>query len=273
MPDVDIERFHSFEHEGWQRASGYYARSLGGLTSQAIPAMLDTIVITKGSRVLDLCAGPGYGAAAAARRGAGSVGVDFSAEMVAAAKRLHPSLEFREADVEELPFADESFDAAIMNFGLLHLPRPERALAEAFRVLRPRGGFAFTVWSDPGPATGMGIVMGAVLAHGRIDVDLPPAPDSFRFSDPKESLNTLASVGFDSPVAREVPLLWRLAGADDLFEGVIEGSVRMAGLLRAQTPEAREAIKVELRNACKARQTPDGFEIPMPCMLVYATKP
>src|SRR5205809_6238429 len=58
---------------------------------------------------------------------------------------LSPEIEFREGDAEALPFPEASFDAVVMNFGMLHLAHPERAVAEAFRVLSAGGRFAFTV--------------------------------------------------------------------------------------------------------------------------------
>src|ERR671921_77616 len=55
------------------------------------------------------------------------------------------------ADVEELPFADGRFDAVLSVFGLVFAPRPEVAIAEAFRVTRSGGTVAFTSWT-PGSA-------------------------------------------------------------------------------------------------------------------------
>jgi SAM-dependent methyltransferase len=68
--------------------------------------------------------------------------VDFSPGMVEAAERaLGDRAEYRVADVQELPFADESFDGAIANHMLYHVPERRRALAELARVLRPGGRF------------------------------------------------------------------------------------------------------------------------------------
>src|SRR2546422_34553 len=76
-------------------------------------------------------------------------GLDFSPAMIGLARARHPQIEFREGDAETLPFDAASFDASVMNFGMLHLARPDRAIAEAHRVLRPGGRFAFTVWGAP----------------------------------------------------------------------------------------------------------------------------
>ena len=74
--------------------------------------------------------------------------------MIAAARARNPDIEFREGDAEQLPLSDDSFDAAVMNFGILHLARPDQALVQACRVLRAGGRFAFTVWAKPEDAVG-----------------------------------------------------------------------------------------------------------------------
>src|SRR5204863_7567523 len=109
---------------------------------------------------------------------------DFSSAMIAAAARRHHDIVFREGDAEALPFDGDTFDAVVMNFGLLHLARPAKAIAEAARVLRPGGRYAFTVWAGPDQAVGFGMVLKAIEQFGRLDVDLPEGPAFFRFSNP-----------------------------------------------------------------------------------------
>src|SRR5207247_2111000 len=84
---------------------------------------VDVVRARAGVRLLDVACGPGFITAAAAARGADPIGLDFSPAMIALARRLHPSIAFRDGDAEALPFDDRSFDAVVMNFGLLHLAR------------------------------------------------------------------------------------------------------------------------------------------------------
>jgi ubiquinone/menaquinone biosynthesis C-methylase UbiE len=228
--------------------------------------------VREGLRVLDVATGPGYAAAAAARRGANVVGLDFSAAMVAEARRKHPTLDFREGDAEELPFADDSFDAVVMNFGLLHVPRPERAVREAHRVLRPRGRFGFTVWAPPEQAIGLGLVLRAIQRHGDMSVPLPPGPPFFRFSDSGECRRVLQDAGFESPHVNLVPQVWRLRSPEVLFEIMLCSTVRTAALLGAQAPHALDAIRDELRDATAAFRNGDAIELPMPSVLASAKK-
>ena len=154
-----MQTFHSFEQSGWQRAAAQYGDAFGGLTSQTIPRLLAAANVSSGTRLLDVASGPGYVAAAAAAVGASAIGVDFSSEMVRLAARRYPGIRFQEGDAEALAFPDESFDAVTINFGVLHLARPDAALAEARRVLVPGGRCAFTVWATPEVSVGFGIVL------------------------------------------------------------------------------------------------------------------
>src|ERR1700754_2721251 len=129
--------FKEFEHDAWQNAVDHYDTSFSRLTQQVIPAMLDVLDVKPGMSVLDVACGPGYLAAAAHQLGAKARGVDFSAMMVARALAFHPDIPFDEGDAESLEgYADNSFDAVAMNFGILHLDRPENALKAMHRILK-----------------------------------------------------------------------------------------------------------------------------------------
>jgi SAM-dependent methyltransferase len=270
---VDAAAFHEFERAGWESIPGAYQDAFGTLTTQAIAPLLDAARVGPGVHVLDVATGPGYVAAAAAGRGARVVAIDFSSAMLAEARRHSPAIDFREGDAEALPFPDQSFDAVVMNFGLLHLARPDQALGEAHRVLRHGGRLAFTVWARPDEAVAFGIVLRAIERHGRFDVPLPPGPPFFRFSDPAEGRRVLGRLGFESPSVVMVPQVWRLASLDALFPFMRDGTVRTAGLLRAQTPPAQEAIRDAVREAVRPYARGGGVDLPMPAALASATKP
>jgi SAM-dependent methyltransferase len=259
--------FHEFEQEGWERAADHYGDAFGSLTSQTIPALLRAAGVGAGTRLLDVASGPGYVAAAAAGEGASVVGVDFSAEMVALAARRYPALEFLDGDAEALPFPDGAFDAVAINFGVLHLERPDTALAEARRVLTPGGRCAFTVWAAPDISAGFGIVLKAIEAHGRMDVPLPSGPPFFRFSDAAESTRSMQAAGFSDVRVETVPLLWKLPSGEALCDAFLQGAVRTAALLRAQSPSAMANIRQAIREAAESYRNTDVVELPMAAVL------
>ncbi len=273
MNDPDPHSFRDFEHSGWQAIPEPYHQAFGELTAQSIEPLLDAAGVKKGTKVIDIATGPGYAAAAAERRGATVIGVDFSSAMVVEARRRNPEIEFREGDAEELPLGDALFDAAVMNFGILHLARPDQALAEACRVLRPGGRFAFTAWAKPEEAIGFGIVLGAIKKHGDLTVSLPEGPPFFRFSEPDECSRSLRAAGFESAKVIKILQTWRLPTVDSLFEFMKESTVRTAGLLRAQKPEALENIRRAMRDELTRYQKRDAVELPMPAILALGTKP
>jgi SAM-dependent methyltransferase len=272
---ADANAFRDFEHAGWQSIPDRYDDAFARLTPQAAGPLLDAAGVARDTRVLDVATGPGYVAAAAAARGARVVAVDFSPAMVARARLRFANdvIAFREADAENLPFEGERFDAVVMNFGLLHLARPERALEEAHRVLRSGGRFAFTVWAPPDAAVGFGIVLRAVAEHGTLAVPLPPGPPFFRFSDPHECARVLRAAGFVDDRTATVAQHWRLHAADELFAIMQGGTVRTAGLLRSQAAAAQAAIRDAMREAVARYRAGDGFVLPMPAVLAAAAKP
>ncbi len=143
MSILDPAKFREFEHAGWENIPASYHEAFGGLTVQAIEPLLNAAGVKRRVSFLDIATGPGYVAAAAAKRGATVLGVDFSPGMVVQARQLHPGIDFRDGDAEQLPLGNGLFDAAAMNFGILHLGRPEKALIEAHRVLRAAGASRF----------------------------------------------------------------------------------------------------------------------------------
>ncbi len=272
-PSEDARAFKDFQRAGWQRAAAGYHDYFGALTRQSVAALLDGVGAEPRVRLLDMASGPGYAAGAAAARGARATGLDFSSEQVAAARRHYPAATFQEGDAENLPFAEAGFEAVVSNFGMLHFAEPERAMAEAYRVLRGGGRFGFTVWSAPEQAIGFGIVLKAVESHGDMDAALPPGPSFFRFSEAAECRRCLTHAGFGDIEVAEVPMTWTLPSAAALVRAAYEGTVRTLALLEAQRPDARAAIDAAMAEAAQAYATPHGaLEIPMSAVLATAKK-
>lgn len=100
--------------------------------------------IDQSSRILDVGCGTGHYIAEYRRRGFDVVGVDGSSEMLEHARQKNPGAELRLADVDALPFPDQSFNCVICIEVLRYLPDPSRCILEMARVLKPGGICLFT---------------------------------------------------------------------------------------------------------------------------------
>lgn len=111
--------------------------------------LVEALAVQPGERVLDLAAGTGSSTVPFHRAGATAVACDFSLGMLQVGKRRHPELTFIAGDGMNLPFADDSFDAVTISFGLRNIAEPATGLAELLRVTRPGGRLAVMEFSDP----------------------------------------------------------------------------------------------------------------------------
>jgi len=112
-------------------------------------AVVNAVAPRPGERILDLAAGTGTSSAPMAARGASVVPCDFSLGMLRVGRRREPGLPFVAGDALRLPFADDSFDAVTISFGLRNTVEPVAALAEMARVTRPGGRLVVCEFSHP----------------------------------------------------------------------------------------------------------------------------
>jgi SAM-dependent methyltransferase len=123
---------------------------LENVTATAAPRLVRFAGITPGAKVLDVACGTGVVALSAARLGAKVTGVDLTPELIARAKEngalMKLEVSWHEGDVEALPVPDASFDFVVSQFGHMFAPRPEVALKEMLRALKPGGTIAFATW-------------------------------------------------------------------------------------------------------------------------------
>ena len=135
-------------------SSGDYA--VVGTTLQLVgESLCEAMDLRAGCRVLDVAAGNGNVTLAAARRWCEVTSTDYVPALLqrgrerAAAEGLH-WIDFREADVEALPFDDGAFDAVVSTFGCMFAPNPKRVAAELLRACRPGGQIGLANWTPEG---------------------------------------------------------------------------------------------------------------------------
>lgn len=270
---ADAPSFKELERQGWGAKADDYDTFAGQITVGAVAPLLDAAGVRAGMRALDVACGPGYVAGSANARGAHAIGVDFAANMIAEARRRYPGVEFSEGDAENLAFDAASFDAVVCAFGILHFADPDKAIAEAYRVLRPDGRYAFTVWMGPDRHDLFAIVLRALETHGNMQVSLPPAPPIFRFSDPAECRRALTQAGFMDTSVSELALGWRAPSVDTILNCIYKSTVRTSMMLERQTPDALDSIHRAIRVGAERFMRGGEYEMAWPAVLAAAQKP
>ena len=140
-----IAQFKEGAKEGWSIFA-----PLEMITGSVAPRLVKYAGVERGREVLDVGCGTGVVALTAARFGAKVTGVDLTPELLVRAREngaiMGLDIAWQEGDAEALPFADAKFDIVVSQFGHMFAPRPEIAVKEMLRVLKPGGTIAFSTW-------------------------------------------------------------------------------------------------------------------------------
>jgi SAM-dependent methyltransferase len=266
--------FEEFETTGWERQASGYDGFLTEITSRAAGALLDAAGVGPGTRLLDIASGPGHVAGMAAARGAVATGIDIAESMLAIARPRWPDVEFRQADAHQLPFPDASFDAVTAGFALLHLGRPEQAVSEFVRVLVPGGTLAVTVWDEPQRTALFDAVLAALDASGATPPpDIPDGPAFFRFSSDGAIRTLLDGQGLVNVAVTTLGFTHRVIGAEQVWNGILDGTVRTAALITGQTDDVRRRIQEAFVANLERRRRGDHLELPVSVKLATGVAP
>ena len=161
-----FDNFKAAQKAGW----AHFA-PLQAITTLAAARLVKHARIGPGMRVLDVACGTGVVAITAARLGAQVTGLDLTPELLAVARdntrTAGPDIDWHEGDVESLPFGAAAFDVVVSQFGHMFAPRPDVAIGEMLRVLKPGGTLAFSTWP---PELFVGRMFGVVARY------MPPPP-------------------------------------------------------------------------------------------------
>lgn len=148
VPAADLAAVKTRQQAAW--STGNYA--VVGTTLQIVgESLCEALDLRSGSRVLDVAAGNGNATLAAARRFCEVISTDYVGSLLEAGKvralAEGQAILFQEADAENLPFADGSFDAVLSTFGVMFTPDQDKAAVELARVCRPGGRIGLANWT------------------------------------------------------------------------------------------------------------------------------
>jgi ubiquinone/menaquinone biosynthesis C-methylase UbiE len=248
-----------------------YHRCLGPLLFEPYARDLaERVAAIAPRRILETAAGTGIVTAALVRAvpDAEIVATDLNQAMLdVAAERVHsPAVSFRQADAQELPFADGGFDLVVCQFGAMFFPDRILAYREARRVLKRGGLFLFNVWDrlDANPASDAAAKAVAALFPADPPSFLSRVP--FGYHDPIRIEKDLSAAGFDEVTVETVAAHSRLGDAADAATGLCMGSPLRAEI-EARAPERLE----EARDAAAAALGGlAGQDVPMSALVVSA---
>ena len=270
----NTEAFKALERAGWDAKAETYDCLTGQITARLVEPLLDAAGVAAGMGVLDVGTGLGYAAAGAEQRGAVATGVDIAGEVMALARRRHRGVRFLPGDAEDLPFAEGSFDALVSNFTINHLPQPERAIREFGRVVVAGGRIAVSAWDTPERNRFLGILVDAVRDCGVTrSREVPAGPDPNRFADDDEFGALLCGAGLEGVGVRTVSLTHRVANPAELWQGMLGGSVRTAGLVMRQPPPMRTRIRAAVERLADEYRADGGLAIPACAKIACGRRP
>lgn len=259
---------------GWERWSDWFDVQVRPLTE----ALLDRARLSAGMTVLDLACGPGgfaVEAAARVRPGGHVIATDVAPGMVAAAQRRFERLglrdiEAREMDAQALAFGDAAFGAVTCRFGLMLCPEPDRAAAEAHRVLAPGGSFALAVWDEPAKnpmfAT-MAEVVGRYVPVPPLD---PTQPGPFRLSAPGDCARVLRAAGFAEVQVEPFPMTWSYGSPAEFWRIQLDMSSPLRAAATSLEPRELATLEAEMTRAVAPFTSGGEVRFPMTPLLGHA---
>jgi SAM-dependent methyltransferase len=273
-PSFDVSAFREFEFAGWQQVASNYDTFFAPISERIAAPVLDAAHVTTGTMLLDVATGPGYMAGIAAARGAAAIGVDIAASMVELATAKYPDARFEVGDAEHLTFADASFDAVAGSFVLPHLTNHLDAVCDWVRVLRPGGWLAQAMWAPPDQTRIAGLFLDAARIAGAVPPPhLPAGPPFFAFSTDDALTGLHRDAGLDEVMVRSVELHRLVASADELWNGMLNSTVRTQTTVLGQTPDVQRQIRAVFNDLAAKYRSADGLAIPVTVKIAAGRKP
>lgn len=252
---------------GWERRRAL----VWDVSHEVGERLVDALDPQPGETILELACGPGdTGFTAATRLGDSGklLSTDFAEGMVAAARRRSAELgltniEHRVVDAQEIDLPDASVDGVLCRWGYMLMPDPGQALAETWRVLRPGGRVAFSVWAEARDNPW-------ASAAGKVAIDLgfatPPEPDTpgpFRLGDVDRVRALVEAADFASPSVEDVALTWRYGSFDEYWATSLDLSSNLKAVLLTLDEQDADRLRKLVEQAL-APYTDAGGALAMP---------
>jgi ubiquinone/menaquinone biosynthesis C-methylase UbiE len=194
--------------------------------------------------------------------GATVTGIDLAPNMVKLASELNPNIEFKEANVDDLPFDSNSFDAVLVNYAIHHFARPDQGVKEIYRVLKSGGRFVF---AGPLEHFGFWAFIAGITAHHTMD-ELAHGPIYLEARrEDYEKLVVDAGFGEYDVTEREITL------HQDSLDAVLKTGWEMCELAKL-SQETQDKIRMTTMENASQYKTENGYDFPDRIVVGVATK-
>ncbi|MEI7557143.1 methyltransferase domain-containing protein [Candidatus Chlorohelix sp.] len=260
----DPKRFKQQERAGFNLVAERYERGVE-VNRGALERMVELARLETGGRVLDVACGPGlvsrYAARKVGEQGA-IIGIDIAEQALEIGRKRAKgegleNISFAVMDAEHLAAADESFDAVLIGLGLMHFPHPEKALQEAWRVLKPGGRVAVTVWGEEHEVDFLRLALLAITRQ------FPPPrverPSMFRFGASGVVEGLLHACGFGEARVERLNASLTVAGAEEYWQGFLDAAGITTVSLAKQPPEVMQQLVAQTRQDLQAYRQGESY--------------
>jgi len=275
MATFDPIKYKEIEREVYSRTAESYAKYGASIFESMASPLLKGANLKPGQKVLDVACGIGIPSLIVAEKVAPHglvVGIDLAPGMIEKARSRAgekglKNIEFREADAENLPFEDGSFDVVLCHLGLIHFTDRMKALKEMGRVLRPDGDLAISVWSTPDRTRVIGIVSKCVATLWPAAV-VPGAPTWFDFGPEGAFEKILVDTGFKNIKTGRFDYPLEVKDGEEYWQTNLGVSGRLQMLLKNVPQDV--AKKIEAQAKAEAEKYRIGEKLSIPCEVIIA---
>jgi SAM-dependent methyltransferase len=242
MDTATLTQFKENQKQAW----AHFA-PLETFTTPAAARLVRHARVHPGQRVLDVACGTGVVAITAARAGARVSALDLTSPLLERAREnaqlASADIDFRQGDVEELPYDAATFDVVLSQFGHMFAPRPDVAVSEMLRVLEPGGTIAFSTWPPEMFVGRTFVVVGRYAPPPPPGVAPPPL-----WGDPNVVRERLGQVVKDIAFDRDHMLVPALSAAHyrAFFERTVGPLLKLVEALSVSDPARLTELRREL---------------------------
>lgn len=279
MADGRAERVRATMRRQWGERSQHYTERAAPQTTRYAELLISAVAPIPGERVLDVATGPGVVAVAAAEAvgPTGSVlATDLAPEWEPIVRERVAAAGLRNVDfatmgAESLDLADESFDVALCQFGLMFVPEPGQALREMRRVLREGGRLGVTVWSSADRVACF--IVARIIREAAAVSEAEPMPTPLDLGEPGMIERLVGDAGFTSIITERRTLDHYVDDAEaEWARWADDPAVAAAVALRALDAGALERVRREAMERLESFREGDRINLKSEAIIVTAVR-